>query len=148
MCSFCVFAQKNSATDTLVVNQKYKGMENILKTNLPHHQQERNTNYSSNETTIRICTLSWEKIISSPLFIINYENKVYKTSNSEKGGVLKMINPNDISTISILKDDEATKKYGDDGKNGVVIVTIKDKVADFAKDLKQRKKDLRKIDRK
>lgn len=59
-----------------------------------------------------------------------------------------MINPNDISTISILKDDEATKKYGDDGKNGVVIVTIKDKVADFAKDLKQRKKGLRKIDRK
>jgi TonB family protein len=36
---------------------------------------------------------------------------------------LKKINPDDIKTISVFKDDYATKKYGDKGKNGVIEVT-------------------------
>jgi TonB family protein len=36
---------------------------------------------------------------------------------------LKKINPEDIKIMSVLKDEEAIKKYGDKGKNGVIEVT-------------------------
>jgi len=35
------------------------------------------------------------------------------------------INPNDILRIDVLKDKAATEKYGDAGKNGVIIITTK-----------------------
>lgn len=35
------------------------------------------------------------------------------------------INPNDIESISVLKDISATSKYGDKGKNGVILITTK-----------------------
>lgn len=36
-----------------------------------------------------------------------------------------VLNPNDVETISILKDAAATSQYGSRGANGVVIVTTK-----------------------
>lgn len=38
---------------------------------------------------------------------------------------LKDLNPNEIESISVLKDESATKKYGEKGKNGVIIITTK-----------------------
>ena len=35
------------------------------------------------------------------------------------------INPNDIESITVLKDKSATEVYGDKGKNGVIIITLK-----------------------
>jgi len=53
-----------------------------------------------------------------PLFIID----------GKKVKSVKNLNPNDIKSISVLKDGAAEKKYGEKGKNGVVeITTIKGK---------------------
>lgn len=41
------------------------------------------------------------------------------------GGDFTMVNPNDIESISILKDASATSMYGSRGSNGVVLVTTK-----------------------
>jgi TonB family protein len=38
---------------------------------------------------------------------------------------LGTINPNEIQSISVLKDASATSIYGDKGKNGVIVVTMK-----------------------
>jgi TonB-dependent SusC/RagA subfamily outer membrane receptor len=38
---------------------------------------------------------------------------------------LNSIDPNDIESITILKDESAIKAYGDAGKNGVVIISTK-----------------------
>jgi len=38
---------------------------------------------------------------------------------------LGAINPSDIESISILKDDPSTKIYGEKGKNGVILITTK-----------------------
>ncbi len=48
---------------------------------------------------------------------------------------LNNINPNDIESISVLKDASATAKYGDKGKNGVILITTKKgkKAADTTK---------------
>jgi len=48
-----------------------------------------------------------------PLFIID----------GKKVKSVKNLNPNDIKSISVLKDRAAEKKYGEKGKNGVVEIT-------------------------
>lgn len=40
---------------------------------------------------------------------------------------MDQINPNDIQSVSVLKDKSATAVYGENGKNGVILVTLKDK---------------------
>jgi len=42
---------------------------------------------------------------------------------------LAKIDPNKIESINVLKGEEAIKKYGDKGKNGVIIITSKTKQA-------------------
>src|SRR5210317_1263592 len=41
------------------------------------------------------------------------------------GGDLNNLNPNDIESIDILKDESSTAIYGSRGANGVVIITTK-----------------------
>ena len=57
---------------------------------------------------------------SKPLVIID-------GVESEKG--FESIDPNSISTISILKDKSATAVFGEKGKNGVIVVTLKKEVS-------------------
>lgn len=48
--------------------------------------------------------------------------------------VLQAIDPNKIESISVLKDKEATTVYGEKGKNGVILVTLKVKEASTVPD--------------
>ena len=48
-----------------------------------------------------------------------------EAGNSEPGNPLNFLNPNDIESISVLKDASATAIYGSRGSNGVVIITTK-----------------------
>ncbi|MDZ7650253.1 MAG: TonB-dependent receptor plug domain-containing protein [Cytophagales bacterium] len=41
------------------------------------------------------------------------------------GNPLSAINPNDIESIEVLKDADATAVYGSRGANGVVLITTK-----------------------
>jgi len=53
-------------------------------------------------------------------------SSIYSGRNSETGtSPLNMINPNDIQSIEILKDADATAIYGSRGSNGVVVITTK-----------------------
>lgn len=52
-----------------------------------------------------------------PLYIVNGE----KTSKSK----IANINPDDIASINVLKGEGAIEEYGDEGKNGVVVITMK-----------------------
>jgi TonB-dependent SusC/RagA subfamily outer membrane receptor len=54
---------------------------------------------------------------SDVLFVIDG-----KISTDKKG---KDLDPNSIESVNILKDKEATDKYGDKGKNGVIEITTK-----------------------
>ena len=40
-------------------------------------------------------------------------------------GIIQTLNPNDIETVSILKDGASTAVYGLDGSNGVIVITTK-----------------------
>jgi len=46
-------------------------------------------------------------------------------ASSQQGNPLNYINPSDISSISVLKDADATAIYGSRGGNGVILITTK-----------------------
>ena len=48
-----------------------------------------------------------------------------QVSNGPAGNPLSLINPNDIESISVLKDASATAIYGSRGANGVVLITTR-----------------------
>jgi len=52
-----------------------------------------------------------------PLFIVDGK----RTSEEELQG----INPEEIKSIDVLKNETSTSIYGEDGKNGVVLITMK-----------------------
>ena len=51
-----------------------------------------------------------------------------QTSNGPARNPLTLLNPNDIASISVLKDASATAIYGSRGANGVILITTKDGV--------------------
>ncbi len=76
---------------------------------------------------------------NEPLYVIDgvpIENRATEASGIGIGGTpplprspLALLNPNDIESISILKDASATAIYGSRGANGVVLITTKRGVA-------------------
>ncbi len=85
---------------------------------------------------IRIRGTSSVRSNNNPLFVVdgvplsgddtsaNGQNLGF--GNSASKNPLNFLNPNDIESISILKDASATAIYGSRGANGVVIITTKD----------------------
>lgn len=75
-------------------------------------------------STIRIRGGSSLNASNDPLIIVDGvpidNNNVYGSSN-----FLSFVNPNDIESVSILKDASATAIYGSRASNGVIIITTK-----------------------
>lgn len=55
---------------------------------------------------------------NQPLILVN---------GKESGQTLNYIDPETIQSVNILKEEAATKKYGEKGKNGVIEITLKNK---------------------
>ncbi len=69
---------------------------------------------------------------SEPLYVIDgipvQTQDVSPTDFSNEGqssSIMSTLNPNDIKTLSVLKDASATAIYGSRGANGVIIITTK-----------------------
>lgn len=86
-------------------------------------------------TNIRIRGANSIRSNSNPLFVVDGIPLSDESTVPSAGGIvdgadssrnpLSFINPNDIESISVLKDASATAIYGSRGANGVVIVTTK-----------------------
>lgn len=65
---------------------------------------------------------------TKPLFIVDGVklSKEDTSGNIDEDLTLDGIDPDDIQQIEVLKDKQATDKYGEEGKNGVIIITTKD----------------------
>lgn len=57
--------------------------------------------------------------------IDNFNNGVLYVIDGKEAKSLKGISAEDIRSITALRDEAAKKKYGDKGKNGVIVVTTK-----------------------
>ncbi|MDE6151972.1 MAG: M56 family metallopeptidase [Prevotella sp.] len=76
---------------------------------------------SEKKTTFNI-TLDKGCSKGSPLIVIDG-----KPISETKYKSLEDIKPDNIKEITILKNEDATAKYGEEGKNGVIVITIKEK---------------------
>lgn len=82
-------------------------------------------------TEIRIRGTGSISASSEPLYVIDgipIMSSDLSTLNGNQGrssNVMATINPNDIESISVLKDASATAIYGSRGANGVILITTK-----------------------
>lgn len=56
---------------------------------------------------------------NQPIYFLETKSGLKKVTN------LEGVNPDDIAAINVLKGDEATKLYGKEGENGVIIIKLK-----------------------
>ena len=73
---------------------------------------------ATSPTRLVICTPS-RSLLNEPLYIL--DGVVINSKQFSK------VNPNDIKDIKVLKGLEATSIYGNQGRNGVVLLTTKKK---------------------
>lgn len=73
----------------------------------------------SNQLSVKVRSQSLNEILENPPLIIVDGEKMPKDFD------LNSISSSDIESISVLKDKSATEIYGDEGKNGVIIITKK-----------------------
>ena len=78
---------------------------------------------------IRIRGISSVNAGVAPLFVIDgvpVENGSLSASGSTSSfGIMANLNPNDVESITVLKDAAATAPYGARGSNGVIVITTK-----------------------
>ncbi len=95
----------------------------ILITTKKGHSNNKSINNKNLDDVIAIATTPTNKISlntkdgKEPLYIVDGKEitkKEFDKISSEK-----------VKSIDILKDEQSTKKYGDKGKNGVVLITTK-----------------------
>ena len=91
------------------------GAVNENKTNVYTAVIINNNDISTSDTSKKTKELYFQGSSNKPLFIL--DGKEIKD--------LSAINPNDIQSISVLKDKSATALYGPKGNNGVIIITTK-----------------------
>lgn len=93
-----------------------------------------NSGQPGSGTTFRIRGSGSLKASNEPLFVIDgvpmnsYSGAEYSEiadANSSSGNILSSINPNDIESITVLKDAAAAALYGSRAANGVVLITTK-----------------------
>ncbi|WP_421798890.1 M56 family metallopeptidase [Haliscomenobacter sp.] len=63
--------------------------------------------------------------IGKPLLIVDGKN-MGKMEDGPGGNPMSKLNPNDIRSMTVLKGESATATYGEEGKDGVIIVNTKD----------------------
>lgn len=59
---------------------------------------------------------------AAPLYILVLGGETYETKNYDR---LNSIDPNDIESVNVLKNEHAISKYGDKGNDGVVEILLK-----------------------
>ena len=68
------------------------------------------------------------KNTKQPYVVLFYNSEVYAYSPKEAESddrILQTINPDWIEKVNILKGESSSKKYGDQGINGVIEITLK-----------------------
>jgi hypothetical protein len=80
------------------------------------------TFFPDTENSKVVIRMNADKDGNQPLFVVNSDDETIK------GYTMKDfdINPDDIKSVSVLKDKSAVEVYGEEGKDGVVIITLKD----------------------
>ena len=110
-----------------VENRPYTSLDQELQGKVPGLQAPVANGQPGAFQAIRIRGIGSATAGADPLFVIDgiIVNSGDLTGLTTTANALAGINPNDIESISILKDAQATSIYGSRGANGVIIITTK-----------------------
>ncbi|MFC5283756.1 SusC/RagA family TonB-linked outer membrane protein [Pedobacter alpinus] len=101
---------------TAIENRVVTNITNILQGLAPGIQVNGASGQPGNSAAVRIRGFGSISASNSPLYVL--DGSVYD-------GNIGDINPNDIETVSLLKDASSSALYGARGANGVIIITTK-----------------------
>lgn len=128
--------QKNAYTGSAslvnsssIEDKPFTSLDQALQGNVAGLQMSATSGTPGSDQNIRIRGVSSITANNEPLYVIDGVPVVSGTNaqNTAFGNlsVLSSINPNDVESISVLKDASATAIYGARGSNGVIVITTK-----------------------
>jgi len=122
--------KKQLITMTSIKNVMSESQQKILDkpTVLTLTKSESGTTSSHSVTGLTSTKESGSKSSSVSVVVAGKDQPIYYLDTKEGYKLLedlKSINPNDIERIDVLKDKSAVDKFGEKGKNGVIIITLK-----------------------
>lgn len=117
--TFIVFSYRGYLTQSL--KPDFSKTMNIKLLKDPDYKENSFTGVIGNQKApeVSVKTYDFSNNLSNPLVIID-------GVPGDKGS-LKKLNPNEIANITVRKDKSATEVYGEKGKNGVIVITTKNK---------------------
>ena len=77
------------------------------------------SNYNAKSSTLKVIPLTNSTFLNGnpPLILVDGKKITHDEMNK--------ISPNTIESVNVLKDPAATEKYGEEGKNGVILIKLK-----------------------
>jgi TonB-linked SusC/RagA family outer membrane protein len=112
-----------------IENLPMTSVDQVLQGSVPGLQLSNTSGTPGSDQNIRIRGISSITANNEPLFVIDGIPVVSgdNSRNSSAGNlsVLSSLNPNDVESVSVLKDAAATAVYGARGANGVIVITTK-----------------------
>lgn len=108
-------------------NKPFSSVDKALQGSVPGLLSTSTSGAPGAATDIRIRGIGSINASASPLWVIDgaIATTTDLTVNTTTANPLSSINPDDIESISVLKDAAATAVYGSQAANGVIIVTTK-----------------------
>ncbi len=127
---------KNSYTGSItavnadkIENRPVATVDQVLQGSVPGLQLSASSGTPGSVQNIRIRGRSSITAGNEPLYVIDgipvYTGENDVSTSTSGLSVLSSLNPNDIESMSVLKDATATAIYGARGANGVIIITTK-----------------------
>ncbi|WP_298412102.1 TonB-dependent receptor [Hydrotalea sp.] len=111
----------------VVADKPFTSVDKALQGNVAGLQSTSSSGAPGSATDIRIRGIGSINASASPLWVIDgvIASTGDFTVNTTTANVLSSINPDDIESITVLKDAAATSIYGSRAANGVILVTTK-----------------------
>jgi TonB-linked SusC/RagA family outer membrane protein len=116
-----------TVTGAAVADKPFTSVDKALQGDVAGVQVSSTSGAPGSATDIRIRGIGSINASASPLWVIDgvISTTTDLTINTTTANPLSTLNPDDIESISVLKDAASTAPYGSRGANGVIIVTTK-----------------------
>ncbi len=117
----------SSVSGGQLADKPFSSVDKTLQGSVAGLQVSSTSGAPGSSTDIRIRGIGSITASASPLWVIDgvIATTGDLTINTTTANVLSTLNPDDIESISVLKDAAATSVYGSRAANGVIIVTTK-----------------------
>jgi len=122
-----VTASVASVKATEIENRPFTSVDQMLQGKVPGMQVPPISGQPGAFQSIRIRGIGSVSAGADPLFVVDgiIMNAGDLSNNTTTANALAGINPNDIESVNVLKDAQATSIYGSRGSNGVIVITTK-----------------------